>query len=421
MAKTGYFDYFKKPTLEGAPKQLARTQAAWMTGGLSEVPVFEGESLFNKLEGFDPFADPEMRLQGLRNDPQPMIPGYEGVLGGDGMIQDRYRLNVGKDIGYDPVQLQVNEGALQELRNRAMGTGPSTWATLLKDQNDLESRFAQDKLKQQGMSDLALSQSQLAMRGGLQGGAAERLASQNTKNIAMQRHQLLQDQMKQRLGIGIEDERQRTGILQALPGMELGYGQAKADVGFRNSENATKTAFQNRQNQLMADQYNIGNTLRDIQGRNAYNQGSYAEQMKAWAANKQADATAAAGNKDSWICTKIDSHTRLSKVEKGELAKFLRFSLNHNPQVTRFYLQRCAPLVEKMTTQGVDWNQMRWFVEDICELVRLGEMERAFNRYKEDVVTWIEKYWPECADPVMHRLRAERKLRDAQLTQTKGA
>jgi hypothetical protein len=129
------------------------------------------------------------------------------------------------------------------------------------------------------------------MRGGLSGGAAERLAGQSARDIAMRRHEVNRQAINNRLGIGMEDERQKTGLLSQLPGMDLGFG----NFDLANKQGATTTALQNNQLSQAQQQFNIGNALRDMQGQNAYNANSYNADMSAWGAGKQAEATLNAG------------------------------------------------------------------------------------------------------------------------------
>lgn len=347
-------------------------------------------------------------------------PEYESARNSsNGLMADPYLLRGVTPVGYNSVNFdpaKLNTQGLDAVRGRALGTGRTPWASLMLSQQDLEAKMARDRGDQEGASALAQSQSQLAQRGGLSGAAAERLAGNSMKDTAMRRQMDRQADMQKRLGIGLEDERQRTGLLQNLPGMDIAAGQfdmagrqAKADVDFRNSENTTKTAFQNQANKLQVDQYNINNALKDMTAQNYGQLQGYDAQMKAWAANKQADATAASGDGGSWVCTKISEAVPHTEEEKRCLGKLLRYGLKHHFAPTSFYHREAYPLADRMTESGVVWKERKWFVEDLCHLIQDGDLEAAYKFYEATIMDWVETYWSDCKHPVVLTLRAKRR------------
>lgn len=160
---------------------------------------------------------------------------------------------------------------------------------------------------------------------------------------------------------------------------------------------------------MQTDQYNINNALKDMNLQNYGQQQGYADRMKAWAANKQADATAASGDGGSWVCTKINEAVPHSEDEKKCLGKLLRYGLKNHFAPTSFYHREAYPLAERMTKAGIEWASKRWFVEDLCQLIRQGDLEVAYKFYEQTIMDWVDTYWNDCKHPVVLRLRAGRR------------
>lgn len=157
---------------------------------------------------------------------------------------------------------------MEAYRERALGSGESSWAKLAKEAQALEEQKAKQAVQEQGASAGAQARSQLAMRGGLSSGAAERMAKSQSRegmrslqNVGMQGQQA-------RASINLQDEQARNQFIQQLPGMENDLAQRK-------------TATQ---------QWNTQQALNENMLSNARNLNQYNEQMKLYAAAQQGNA-----------------------------------------------------------------------------------------------------------------------------------
>lgn len=198
---------------------------------------------------------------------KPVQPGYKGIDDANGNVLDQYSL---EKAGVGP-----NESSMNMIRDRAMGTSMSPWAALAKEGLNTDTQNALDTTDKQGASANAGAMDQLAQFGGLSEGARERVATTGARANALNKNSVLRQQVSGNQQIGMQDEAERAKLLGAMPGME-------------NSLSAAKSAIK---------EYDIGNATGDVAKQNAFNQNTYSEQMKAWAANKQADATEKSGKK----------------------------------------------------------------------------------------------------------------------------
>lgn len=129
--------------------------------------------------------------------------------------------------------------------------GPQAYIRSMGNKINQEELNAMNKAAAQQASAQAQARSQLSMRGGLRGGAAERLAQGGSRNQMMALQDTGKSAMLNRLNLGAQGE------------------QMKQDT----------------------EKYNLENMLKAMDATNAFNQNTYTDQMKAWAANKQAQAT----------------------------------------------------------------------------------------------------------------------------------
>jgi hypothetical protein len=191
---------------------------------------------------------------------------YDDALDADGTMQDNMTAN-----------LDVDMRGMDAYRERALNEGPSAWAGMMTEKQGLEEATARDNAVAQSAGATASAQSNLAMRGGLSSGARERVAAQGASDLMNSQQDIGRAGEQARLGIGIEDESMRMNALSQLPGMELNLGQAN----------------------MAADQWNIGNAMNERHYGQDQKLAKYQEDMRGWAANKQADATANQANKSS--------------------------------------------------------------------------------------------------------------------------
>lgn len=166
-------------------------------------------------------------LSGIASD-KPEALAYSGMVDDKGNLMDQYKLG-----GVDP------------------------WRKLQLENEQIRQGVDLDNATQAGLGQRAAAESALAMRGGLSGGARERLAREGARNTNLQQQ-----------GVRMQSNLNRLGI--------------------------ESDAFEKNQ---AANQFNIQTQMRDLQNKNLLNANNYNEQMRAWAAGKQAQATAASGKK----------------------------------------------------------------------------------------------------------------------------
>jgi len=154
------------------------------------------------------------------------------------------------DITYDPSNQQAM-GLLQTEATRAPGAA-SPWVTAQRGQAAIDFNQAANRAQTTANQQAASSGANMAMRGGLSGGAAMNLANQRNLGATMGASQAGNEYQKGLLGIGATAEQNRLGAI-----------------------NSFSNASQNEANM-----------------KNNFNLGQYQGKMNAWAAGKTADAQA---------------------------------------------------------------------------------------------------------------------------------
>lgn len=233
-------------------------------------------------------------IYNMQIDRPEFLSGYDKDTG---LLQQKYQQQgPGSLIGQLDQRLagvNLNTQGLEALRARALGTGPSTWAQMAEAKQRQEETQQRGQAAQQGASAQAQARAQLAMRGGLSGGARQRLAMQGARDQAQMGQQIGAQGQQARANIGLQDEQTRTQMLSQLPGQELAALQPAMQKA-----SAWAQMAQNEQNQaIQREQFNTTAALQQQQNLNQSNMGLYQEQMKAQAAERQARATEKAGKK----------------------------------------------------------------------------------------------------------------------------
>lgn len=134
-------------------------------------------------------------------------------------------------------------------------SGPEAYIQAALAQQSAEENALGDKASSQAAGANTNALSQLASRGGLRGGSAQRLAMMSQRNV----------------------------------------GQALQDVNMQGMQNRAQIGLQGEGMKRDTEKYNLGTKLGAMNSQNEYNANKYNQQMQAWAANKQAQATLAAG------------------------------------------------------------------------------------------------------------------------------
>ena len=180
------------------------------------------------------------------------LPEYDSLLNEDGTLKDEYVLT----SDYDPTYLN-------DLANFARSTDPSAWLQLTQDKINLEGAQARDDITEQRLGQLMQARENLAMRGGLRGGAAERLEGMGMEQAMMENQRLARSIQDQLLDASIAEETAKIDLRSQLPGMELRRAGFDAEVNRYNINNAfeeARLAYQfeldrlNKLNEILATQ-----------------------------------------------------------------------------------------------------------------------------------------------------------------------
>lgn len=180
-------------------------------------------------------------------------------------------MNMGPGVGQ---QLSGMQG-MNQFSQEAMRKGPSAWAGLATQQQATEAQNARSRGAAEVAGQGATARSNLAMHGGLGGGAEERIAKSTGNNFMDMSQRVGQEQARNDMQIGMNDEQNRMQQLGMLPGMEM-----------------DKVKLQGQ-----ANQFDTTNAMANNQSKNQFDIDRYHEQMAAWGAGKTADATRDAGKK----------------------------------------------------------------------------------------------------------------------------
>lgn len=167
----------------------------------------------------------------------------------------------------------LDPSGLNAFKKDAMRTGPSTWANRSTAQQDTLAKNALDMGAKSVAGQGATARSQLAQRGGLSGGAAERVATEGQNNYMNMAQGVNQQKTTNVQQIGMNDEQNRMQELGMLPGMQLGAANFASGV----------------------QQFNTGAQMANNQSMNQFNLGQYQAQMAAYGAGQTAQATQNAG------------------------------------------------------------------------------------------------------------------------------
>lgn len=214
--------------------------------------------------------------------PTPKMSKFEGITRG-GKLEDRFALS-GK---VDDIAARGDTTGLVGLRQAALTpSSESPWMKMQLEKQQLEQSGLLGSAAQQAASQGAQARSGLAMRGGLRGGAAERLAGQSANDLALARQGVLQQGALTRAGLGAEAEQQRLSMLSQLPGAELSHAQYLTDV---DRVNQAKN--------LASAQQDVQSMLGQQSAKNEFNRFKFGEQMKAKGAGMSAQAMENAGKK----------------------------------------------------------------------------------------------------------------------------
>ena len=205
---------------------------------------------------------------------RPMRNNYTAMTDNQGNLLSQFRMadKIGADVALDKT-------AMNTMQNRALSTGPSAWATMAEQKQRMEQQNALSQNNRMAAANTNRSYGLLAAKGGLSAGQRERLAMQGQRTGFQGAQGINNQGLLARQNIGLQDQQMKDQLLTQLPGMQL------------NAANFDQSQRAYRNNAVNAD---IANAMKDIQGYNAYQSGSYGDAMKEWAAAESSKAQAAA-------------------------------------------------------------------------------------------------------------------------------
>ena len=180
-------------------------------------------------------------------------PEYASLRGEDGALKEEFKL--------DPYK----SGMMQKLKAEAEGTGLSPWAQMQMDKQGLEEQNQLGAAQKSQQQALAQAQANMMRLGGMGGGARERMAGMGARDLMMANQGVARQGMMDRMGIQSGDLKRK----QDLTG-QLAKGE------------------------LAAQEANLQSLTGDVRGQGDFDMGRYQEQMRAWAAEKGAQAQQAA-------------------------------------------------------------------------------------------------------------------------------
>jgi len=199
------------------------------------------------IGGANGYLNAERSMQGAPGGPdfsgQPQTPGYVSIRNKDGSLQDPYKVNVDK-LG-----------------------DTSKWQALAQAQNTANTDASVSGAQTKAGTGAQGAWSQLAMNGGLNSGAAERIAKQGNRDAMLAGQGARQEGANNALNIGLQGEQM----------------------------NRAGDQF-NIANQFAANQNNAGAARQDVGGVNQNNQFNYGEQMKGWTGLMNSQAVQQAAN-----------------------------------------------------------------------------------------------------------------------------
>ena len=222
------------------------------------------------------------------NDLMAKYPKFGSILdrNPDGSVKglgDPYRINAQGDTttgeGYRSALTDMDVNAKQ-----AFGEGPSPYAIAQNKNQDLLTSNAMDMNQRTGQANEGAAEGNLAMRGGLQSGARERLSRDSMRDTLLGGQGIQNAGNLAKAQIGIGDEKNKADTRLAMPGQYLAADKYNTDL--------TNT---NRQYGTGVDEFNAVNAIGGMNTDNTNNLGAYNAYAGAVGAGKTADALAGTG------------------------------------------------------------------------------------------------------------------------------
>jgi hypothetical protein len=216
------------------------------------------------------------------------------ILDEYGNVRERYQQGFDSLLPQFQTELDkinLNTGALEKLRERALSPGESPWLAMQKAnlQNKLGD-MRDSAVSQQGAANANMLSS-LAMAGGLSGGAAERANRQSNSDFNKARQQISRYGVTEGNNLAIADEQQKQQLLGQLQGLEIQALQpqimkSQAMLGQMSNEQGLG---------MNANAFNINTALNELAQKRAFDMEQYKAKMEQYAADRTAHAQENAG------------------------------------------------------------------------------------------------------------------------------
>lgn len=237
--------------------------------------------------------------------------------------------------------------ALDKFQGEAMRTGPSAWANLAQGQQDKFQTDAQSRAASTAAGSAAGARSQLAMRGGLDSGARERVAQNQGRDYMNMTQNVANTRANNGMQIGMNDEQNRIQQLGMMPQM----------VNQANEGNFRKAQMDFNANTV----------------QNAFNMQKYHEQMAGYGAQQSSNATANSGG-SSFICTALAKRGLMTPRERVVMTKFMLRGLKTRADFFAWYFKAGSKAVEAAERQNFDFSVIKArYVDDIIDLIEAGQ------------------------------------------------
>ncbi len=313
-----------------------------------------------------------------------------------GKLQDRFNLGPSESLtdyaGGQLKDINLNTQGLDEIRRRALETGPSKWEQLALGKQGVEEAGALDEATRAGKGAEAGALSNLAMFGGVSGGERERIGYGSARDIAESRQRVGQEGRGARAGIGLAAEEQKLGLLKGLPGQEV----EALNPAFRKAELMGQAKQTDIGNKSAMDRFNLSNLIKDTSEKNLFDMTNYQEQMKKYGAEQEAKATANSGG--THICTAVHREYTIDEGKLEQLDSFRDAAMEYFPEVFKFYLTKCEDLIPRMKAAGADIGMLRPFVNLVFLYIDKFGVEYALDFYADYTQELIKLYMPEIFD-----------------------
>lgn len=338
----------------------------------------------------NPVTEEQTQTMGVPNLTPPAIPGYVPTWNNSFSVGNYMQPKLDKITG------EASMTGLTNFENEANQQGPSAWAGLAQKANRENGLTQLDANARNSAGQTAQAQSNLALHGGLDSGARERIAQGGANQEAAGAQAIGNQTMQNSSNIGIQDAQQRIQEQEMLPQIQNEYLQPQFQAA-QLGEQAFATDVQGQE--------------KNVENQNSYNMNKFGIQGQMYGAQQQANATAGAGGSSCWIISGLARHQKLPKDEPELLTQMKYYFARLHPKLALFYFKRCGELIPRMDRAGFDWDEMGRKNEALVLLLRAGEMDAASRLFAATVLDFIDRFWSDCPSKAYLRARRERTAR----------